>query len=947
MDVRLLGPVEVWRSGRELPLRRRQQRLILGILALEANHVVAYDRLIYLLWGERPPARARDAVQTRVSELRSILSGPADGLAERDGSPFVRQGDGYMLRSPTAGVDLHEFRHLVSEAQVAASDAASRVLLRQALGLWRGPALGGSPVSEPMAALCHGLDVTRLTALEQLFDIELRLGNHDAVVDQIASVFAVNPERERLAGLTLLALRRAGRNAEAIVTYDRWRRWLADALGIDPSQEIQQTYLSILRGGVPLEADAGSVRTTVETVVESNTVPRTLPPDISDFTGRGAEIAQIVGALDRDGGERPVVVALFGRAGVGKTALTVHVAHRVREAFPDGQLYADLRGLGDEGPARSSDVLGRLLVALGVDGRAAPRLLDERIDLYRALLADKRVLVVLDNAATDEQIAPLIPGGAGCAVLVNGRARLGVTFGALAFALDVLPPVQAVELLSSIAGSARVAAESRAALDLSAACGYLPLALRVAGAKLAAKPHWSVRKLVGMLQDDRGKLDQFVYGQLDVRTSIALSYADLAPQVQRLLKRLGNMELPEVSVFAAAALMDTVPEQVEVLLERLFDAQLIDFAEYDPTGLPRYRLHDLVRLFATERALIEDPPADLAAARGRVFGAWLRAGEAIHQHIYGGVYKNIDGDTPRYEIDSGLAAVLASEPLRWFETERKNLVATVLRAAKEGRAAAAWELASLVTPLFQIRRHLDDWWAVLACAMTAARQAGDLRGQAAMQYRMGSVRADSTEFDTAWRDYQDAARIFGQLDDRHGQACANAFTAMIERLRGENDTAEQRYHRTLPILRDSGDRGAQAWVERCLGQICAGRGAVAAASEHYERAMQIYRATGGRQGQAQTLFWHAMLHVQQSRYDEALAGFEEALNISRRLLDPGGEAQCLRGLGLYYQHTGEPDKADATLTEALRLVHQPHPTWMEVQVQETIASVQATATAIR
>ena len=440
-----------------------------------------------------------------------------------------------------------------------------------------------------------------------------------------------------------------------------------------------------------------------------------------------------------------------------------------------------------------------------------------------------------------------------------------------------------------------------------------------------------------MLQDDRGKLDQFTYGQLDVRTSIALSYSDLDPQVQRLLKRLGDMELPEVSVFAAAALMNTVPEQVEVLLERLFDAQLIDFAEYDPGGQPRYRLHDLVRLFASERALIEDPPADLAAARGRVFGAWLRAGEAIHQHIFGGVYKNIDGDTLRHEIDDRLAQMLASQPLRWFETERKNLVATVQRAATDGRAAA-WELASLVSPLFQIRRHLDDRWAVLTCAMTSARQAGDIRGQAAMQYGMGVLRADRTEYDGAWRQLQHAVRIFGQIGDRHGQACANAFTAMIERMRGETDTAERRYHRTLPVLRDTGDRGGEAYVERSLGQICADRSAVAAATEHYERAMEIYRAIGGRQGQAQTLFWHAMLHLQQGCYDDALAGFEQALDISRRLLDRGGEAQCLRGIGLYYRHTGQPDKADATLSEALRLVHQPHPTYMEVQIRETIAN---------
>lgn len=927
MDLRLLGPIELWHGDRQIPLGRRQQRIVLAILALEAGRFISTDRLIPLLWGDEPPPRARATLHTRMSEVRTLL---ATAVPEGADNPLAAHGGGYTFHISPEVVDAHRFYRMVAQSRAAATPVQARDFLREALRLWRGPAFGAIHDSGQLGSLGQSLESSRLTALETLFNLELQLSNHDAIVDELLAAAAANPERERLSLHVLTALHRAGRGTEALLYYEQWRHWLADELGIDPGPEVQQAYLTIVRGETATIPAPAEPRTSGAFAIK---IPRTLPPDLPDFTARGEELEAVRAYLRQD-----AVVAISGPGGVGKTALTIRAAYLVRDTFPDGQLYADLRGLGDATPAAPFDVLGRFLRALGVDGLVLPDTMEDRIDLYRGLLAGRRVLVVLDNAATDEQIAPLIPGAPDCAVLVNGRAHLGVTFGARTIDLGVLSAESTVEMLTSIVGAQRLAEDPLATSELGASCGYLPLALRIAGARLAAKPHWGIRKLVSLLNDEQDKLNQLTHGQLDVRTSIALSYAGLDPDVRLLLRRLGDMALPAVSIFLTCALMDVRPAVAESLLEQLVDARLLDFLRMDLTGRPAYRIHDLIRLFAAERAIEEDSEAERVSARVRLYGAWLSAAETIYRHIHGGVFQNISGSTPRRPIDEDLSWMLRTEPLRWFDQEHANLVVTIKRAASD-RGTAGWELAGLTSPLFQMRRTLDSWCTVLTCALLAARADGDRRGMAAMLYRMGILAADRHDYEAAKCHLQKAADLFAAESDRHGRGTALTFAAMIDRFRGDHLTAEKGYCEALDLLHGTGDRGGEAFVIRSIGQVRLNLGDLPAADERFEAALRVYERIGSRMGTAQTLFWQAMLRIEQGRVAEAQEGFDIALGLARDLGDRPGEAQILRGLGLCLHKLGQSDKARATLNEALDLVRQPQPTFLEAQILDAIASL--------
>ena len=445
-------------------------------------------------------------------------------------------------------------------------------------------------------------------------------------------------------------------------------------LGIDPTPGNQRIYLAILNNANDIGTGEADTRrpSAVPSVIRARpvyretgrrrpddvtatrftaSVPHLLPADIPDFTARDREVGFVVGCLTR---KLSNVVAISGRGGIGEER--AHGTRRpfLRDQFPDGQLYASLRSAGLSDPVTPHEVLGRFLTALGVDGLGVPEAFDQRADLYRDLLSERRILVVLDDVTGAEQVLSLIPGGSHCGVLVNGRTRFGAELGAALLDLDVLPPDRAVDLLAATAGDQRVRADLDSAARIAGLCGYLPLAIRIAGAKLASKPHWTSGTLVGRLADEHRRLDEFSQGHLDVRASISLSYAGLIRPAQTLLRRIGDLDLAEISVWVAAAVMDLSPTATEELLEALFDAQLLDATGPDAAGQQRYRLHDLVRLFARERAQAEDPATDATAWRGRAFGAWLTLGAEMHRAIFGGDFQRIRGTTPEHAGRSAL-----------------------------------------------------------------------------------------------------------------------------------------------------------------------------------------------------------------------------------------------------------------------------------------------------
>lgn len=942
MDVRVLGPVEAWKDGRKLHLPRRQQRLILGVLSIEANRPISADRLIGVLWGYQPPDRARAVLHTRVSELRAAIG----NLIPTTEQPQLITGSGsYTLQMNPDAVDANRFRNLSRSWREAPSREAARRMLREAVGLWRGPLFGGHPSDGTYDSLARGWESMRLTAHEDLFSLELKLDNHQDVVDEVVELSKAHPERERLMGQAMLALHRAGRTSQSLREYDQWRRWLRDELGADPGPEVTKLYLDILSSNpsllVPGESkpavfEAEPADDLPEPQRFTTATPRLLPPDIADFTGRSDHLTWISSRLGERAAKAAVIVAIVGRGGIGKTALAVHVGHRERQAFPDGQLFMDLGGHAGDDAIRPFEVLGRFLRSLGVDGSAIPKSLEERSELYRDLLSERRVLVVLDNAASDEQVLPVIPGGSTCAVILTSRQRLGATIGAQTIGLEVFEPEQAVALLERMLGAARVSAEPEAVAELCDQCGHLPLAIRIVGAKLANKPHWSISKLVGLLANERNRLAYFAHGHLDVGATISFSYSGLTPAARRLLCLLGDLNLADTPVWLAAALLDIATADAEELLEQLFDAQLADVSGQDVGGSPRYRCHDLVRLFARDRALAEEPPAELQAARGRAYGAWLYVADVCYRAIYGGPYQNIQGTTKRWPVEDHVLSTIAADPLRWFDIEWRSIAVMVALAGVHKDHEFSWELACTTSPMFQMRRQFDAWHDILRTALSTTQRVGDVRGEAALRYRLGWVLTDLTELEQARQEFYTSADLFEQAGDRHGRATVGAYLGMIERLLGDDDRALQLYQQAQGVLHDVSDHGGEAFTLRAIGQIHTQRKSYSEADTHLARALAIYRACGARQGEAQVSFWQSMLRLDEGRHEEALSGFEAALAICRAVGDRPGEAQCLRGLGLIQQRQGNIDRARATLSEALLLVRQPRSTSLEVHIRAAL-----------
>lgn len=935
LDVRVLGPIEVWSDGSLIPIKGRQHRLILGILALEANKLVSFDRMVDLLWQERLPQRPRSVLHSRVSELRAALG---DALSPEGGASLVTLDGGYVLQTTPETVDWIRFCQLVENWR-SLDESVAREALRAAKDLWRGPALGGGVTDEAYRSYCIRLESARLTSVEDLFQLELGAGRHVDIVDEVVGLASTNPMRERLLVIAMTALHATGRAVEALQMYHRTRNWLIEELGIEPDHSAREVYLHILRNYPslgPAKADpigtipAGSLAAPPPPSPDPETerakgarrptvVPHMLPPRAPDFVGRSREIEVLIEQLWRPS-SGPAVIAVVGRGGIGKTALCTEVAHRVREEYPDGQLFVNLRAFDARDPLPPGEALGRLLRSLGVDGVDLPDTLDERADYYRQLTADRRYLVVLDNAADDDQVAPLLPSGHRCAVLVSSRMNVGASLGATALNLTSLDPATAVDLMARIAGPSRLRSDPGATAELTNLCGNLPLAIRIVAGKLAARPHWEVRDLTSQLRDERRRLDHLRYGSLDVKASITLSFQSLSDEAKRLYAVLGDLDPPEISRWLAAALLDGSWSRAGELLEELVEAKLIDSAGRDPHDDLRYRMHDLIRLFARERAFVDVDPAERAGARHRVSCALLTILETIVRHWPGLEDYEV---TPRSNhirpVPSEHLDVIPRNPLDWFETERPVVSTIIRRACEDDPGELGWMLASAASPLFRARRYFDDWQRALEPALDQAQRAGD-HAVSEMLRRRASLLVDRREFDEALACFQEAAQLAEGTGDRHGAAVATAGLAMVERFREHHSLALNYYEQALSVLSELGDHRGRAFVLRGVGQIHLERGSHDEADTYLERSRQLYERERNLLGEAAATFWKGMLRLRQQRPEEATALFERVLGVTRELGEVAGQAQALRGLGLAYRDIGRIVEARRTLRKAHELV---------------------------
>jgi tetratricopeptide (TPR) repeat protein/DNA-binding XRE family transcriptional regulator len=650
-----------------------------------------------------------------------------------------------------------------------------------------------------------------------------------------------------------------------------------------------------------------------------------LPPDVVDFTGRAEQVA-LVGDLLADaapGGKAPAVVvsAVAGKAGVGKTALAVHLAHRLRPRFPDGQLYVNLRG-ADSQPLDPGEVLSRLLRTLGVDGAAIPADVGERSALYRAWLADRRVLVVLDDAASEAQVRPLLPGTAGCGVLATSRAPLVGLEGARLLDLEVLPPEQAVELLGRIAGAARVAAEPQAATAIVGYCGRLPLAVRIAGAKLAGRPHWPLERLAGLLADERSRLDHLAVGDLEVRASVALSYRALTGNQQRTFRLLGLLEAPDFAAWAAAALLDITTEQAEELVDGLVQAQLLELGGRDQTGQVRFRFHDLLRLYARERATAEDPPEQRQASLARALSGWLALADQADQRLPSKLIGVDHGAAARWSLSATTIEALLADPLAWLEAERAALVAAVDQAADAGLDELAWDLAGSLINFLDLRRYLDDWQRTHQAGLAAARRAGDRQGEASLLRGFGYLGMDRDSLTVAMDYFTQALPIYRQAGDRRGEAHAIDAVGTVHQIQGRYADAAGCYEQAMTTFVELGDRRGEAWTRFGIAALHAEQGKLATALTEFEEVLAAFQEVGDRRGEARTQRRLGTVHAARGNLDRAAAWLEQGLASMRQFGDRSIEALTIRSLGELYLRRDQRAKARSLFQECVAVARE-------------------------
>ncbi|MFE2752774.1 BTAD domain-containing putative transcriptional regulator [Actinosynnema sp. NPDC059335] len=886
---------------------------MLAMLALRANRVVSVDQLIDVVWGDDPPPTARGQVQTSVSVLRKLLAdaGMPNAIKTRS--------SGYVLEVGEDDLDSKRFGALVATAHRQAAEnriEQAAETLSSALGLWRGPVFDGlhNDLIRNAAAV---FEEARLTAAEERVRLELELGRHAAVTGELRSLVAEHPWRERLYSFLMVALYRSGRQAEALEVYRQAWTVLTTEVGIEPGQELRDLERAVLCSDGSLDLRPAEPEAGPPAVEEPARTPRQLPGSIADFVGREDHIADVVGYLTGrdDGAARYAVpiVAVSGRGGVGKSTLALRVAHEVGGHFPDGHLYVDLRGPDRAEGAR--ELLGRFLRALGTPDAAVPHGLEERASAYRSRLADKRVLVVVDNATDEEQVLPLLPGSPTCGVVVTSRSRLVGLPGAHGVEVEPLDPESATGLLARLVGAERVRAEERAVADIVRYSGGLPLAVRIAGARLAARPHRRIGELAGRMADEDRRLDEFSHQGVDLRSSIDLTHRGLAAPVRRLLRLLALTDAPDFPGWTAAALLDTSPGEAEELLDELVEARLLA-ALRDDAGRVRYRFHDLIRAYARERLAEAEPAAARRDALARVLGGWLSLAEAAHRKEHGDSYVTVHGRAPRRRLPEWAEQDPVGDPAAWLADERGALVAAIRQAAAVGLSEPCWDLALTAAGLFEVRGHPDDWREALDLVHAAALRAGDRTGTAATRYAFGALHLAHQRLDDADASFAEALDLFVADGNVPGEAMVLRARAVVDRRRGRFDPVRGGYETALDRLREVGDLVGQAAVRANLARFQLAEGEVRKAKALLNEALELYGRADHRRGEADVLCGFAELYLHTHQLALCRQALSRGLRTARDLGDRSGEAYALYCFGLVRRDEGQLDGAAATLAHA-------------------------------
>ncbi|GHF12251.1 SARP family transcriptional regulator [Streptomyces spiralis] len=922
----MLGPVRAWHGGREVDLGPRQQRLVLAVLLLRRGHLVTVDEFIDAVWGAQPPAAAVSVLRTYVSRLRKVLE-PSRGVGE---SPklIVSAANGYLAQVPDEALDLGIFEQQVARAKklhAMGEVSAAADLLHAALEEWHETPLAGLP-----GPLAHAertrLNEKRLSVLEARLDSDVQLGRHDEVIAELRALVEEYPLRERLCQLLMLALYRSGRQAEALACYRRTRRVLVAELGIEPSTPLRQLHERILAADASLNPSAAGrqqedspAHTLVPPPPATPVRPAQLPADLPTFTGRISELGQARALLPAHGQPPPAVV-IGGMAGIGKTTLAVHWAHEIADQFPDGQLFINLRGFDPANPVMPPGEAVRIFLdSLGVPPQRIPSRLDAQAALYRSLLADRRMLIVLDNARDVEQIRPLLPGATGCLVIITSRNQLTgliAGHGAHPVTLHQLTPADARALLIRRLGAERVAAQPQAVDEIIERCGRLPLALAIVAARAAIQPRFPLSVIAEDLREDHGSLDAFSSGELntDVRAVFSWSYEALSAPAARLFRLLGLH--PGTDAFSApgvAALAGLPLRETRGLLGELTRAHLLT------ESLPgRYTTHDLLRTYAGEQLLADEPPAGREQALERLLSWYL--------HTVDAAYPLLTPDrarVPSQPVAPGchpLAFTTQEQAVQWCEMERGNLVAAVHRAAASGRPGDAWRLAAMMWGFFYLGRHLHDWLETSRTALAAARAARDRRGEAWSLGGVADALTQMNRLDEAIEHYQQQMCVYRELADIDGEgrcmvSMGNAY------LQGDQlEKAVEYGRRGLAMARIHGCAWGEAIALTNLGDACQRLGRFDEAGDHLEEALVLLRAMGNRWFEGNVLHLLGAIAHRLRRWEDAVERYHQALEAHRDVGNRWGEGHTLGSLGDVQLGAGEHEAARTSWQQALAIL---------------------------
>jgi DNA-binding SARP family transcriptional activator/Flp pilus assembly protein TadD len=915
---RLLGPVEVWAGEGWAKIGAAKRRAVLAALLVHRGEPVSIDTLIEELWPDGPPAKAANLVSIHIYHLRKLIG---DG----EGQVLVTRAPGYQLVLGPGELDADRFAALVADGRRALGSGTperAAELLGEALGLWHGRPLADVAATALVAAEADRLQESRAGAEELYAEACLACGRYAEVVPRLRRLLADHPLREKLWALLMRALCGAGRQAEALEVYDQARKMISEELGVDPGAELRQLYQQIL--------DADGEQAVVSLAIPGPPPvpppppPAQLPADISDFTGRSGQVDQLrellaeVGVADGSPGVVRVVLVV-GPGGQGKTTLAVHAAHLLRGEFPDGQLYASL--LGATQSADPAEVLARFLRDLGADPARIPLDAEERAARYRTRLAGRRMLIVLDDARDTEQVRPLLPGSASCAVLITARHWLPELAGGAVLDLDVLSGDEALALFTKIVGARRVTAEPGATGEVLTACAGLPLAIRIAGARLATRGNWSIATLASRLADERHRLDELRVGNLAVRASFEVSFATLpgpaapgGPSPARAFGLLGLWTGPSISLPAAAALLGEAEEAAAEALDTLFDAHLIESPDPD-----RYRFHDLLRVYAADRARTQETEPDRTAAMARLLTWYLHTAEAAAAVISARHARVPLGPPPASVQPLGFGSL--EDALAWCDAERPGLVAATRLAASSAQHEIAWKLAAALMSFYYRRSHWSDWVATHQAGLDSARALGDRRAEAWLLNNLGMAYGVQ-HMEQAVVCFEQALAICREIGDEPGEARAagNVAQAYIDLRRF--DDAWSAAQRSLAIQREMGNRYSEGVVLGILGRASRELGRYAEAVGHLELALAIFRELGQQYGEADSLtdLGDACLCLDQ--VDSAITHLGESLAIRHDIGDVHGTAVTLQLLGLALDRAGDHAQARDRLAEAVRLFEE-------------------------